>query len=191
MTATAADTEVVFETNATGLAWLAETADGVRDSELILVLDNKDKPQLRYQDPKTPEQRNNAVKPDDKVVTKVVVKTPTVLQTRKKIQQIIITAAGRQQTVDPAGGYDALFWTESSVEKFLYPYYRSQRLWDKQMDKLMNGFNTDPNLMAIVHQAPSHSYALDAAAGSTLRVCCKTDDDTDLILRSLPEYLPK
>jgi hypothetical protein len=59
------------------------------------------------------------------------------------------------------------------------------------MDKLMKSFDTDPNLMAILHQAPSHSYALDATAGSTLRVCCKTADDTDLIFRSLLEYLPK
>jgi hypothetical protein len=191
MTGTAAEQGVVLETDATGLAWLAETADGARNSELILVLDKDDQPRLRVEDPKNDEERKNAVRPDDRIVVKVMVKTPTIQKNRTRIQQIILTAAGRQQTVDPAEGYDALFWTESAVEKFLYPYYRSQRLWDKRMEKLMERFNSDPNLMAVMHQAPSHAYAIDARVGSTLHVWCKAPQDTDLALHSLLDYIPK
>ncbi|HET6228508.1 MAG TPA: hypothetical protein VFE05_00435 [Longimicrobiaceae bacterium] len=34
------------------------------------------------------------------------------------------------QTMDLAHGYDAVFWSEAAVEKFLLPYYASKSMWD-------------------------------------------------------------
>jgi hypothetical protein len=57
------------------------------------------------------------------------------------------------------------------------------------MDKLMEKFNTDANLIAVMHQAPSHALALDARTGSTLRIACRTEGDDKLIWQPLVEYV--
>jgi hypothetical protein len=183
MTTIAAEPEVVFSTDSTGLAWLAETADGNRDAKLVLVLDKDQKPQLRV----TQEE-------GDRVVTRVEVATATKLPDRVQVEMVICKAPGFESQLLRQDGFDALFWTESAVEKFLYPYYRSQRLWDNRMDRLMEKFNTHKEAMAIAHQAPSRSSTLDALVGGTLHVGClsRGEQSRANAMRWLPlvDYLP-
>jgi hypothetical protein len=182
MTTVAGEPGVVFRTDATGLAWLAETADGNRDKQFTLVLDKDDQPQLR-----------ETVQEGDRLVTGVEVRTATTLRDRVPVESVIVKPRGYEaQSVDPREGYDALFWTESAVEKFLYPYYRSQRLWDKRMDRLMADFNTQREMVAVLHRAPSNSSTIDALVGGTLHVGCVGRDEqrkTDTLRwHSLLEY---
>lgn len=184
MTTIAAEPEVVFRTDSTGLAWLAETADGNRDEKLVLVLDKNERAQLRV-----------ALQEGDRLVTRVEVETTNKLHDRVQVEAVICKAPGYEsQELLRKDGYDALFWTESAVEKFLYPYYRSQRLWDQRMDRLMEKFNTQKEAMAVAHQAPSQSSTIDALAGGTLHVGCLIRDEQSRAhsLRWLPlvEYLP-
>lgn len=41
---------------------------------------------------------------------------------------VIIDCAG--QALDLASKYDAVFWSEAAVEKFVFPYYASKSLWE-------------------------------------------------------------
>ena len=52
---------------------------------------------------------------------------------------------------------DALFWTDSAVEKFLLPYYHAQRLLtDNQMKQLQSDWSAD-KVIAIAHMPPSQA----------------------------------
>ena len=61
---------------------------------------------------------------------------------------------------------DAIFWTESAVDKFLFPYYASQRLFtDEEMRRLKESFR-DERVVAIWHFTPSRPYLQYASDGS-------------------------
>src|SRR5258708_16690657 len=75
---------------------------------------------------------------------------------------------GQEQTLDPRRS-DALFWSESAVEKFLFPYY-ARHLNKKQYDLLYRTYMTvtknpttgaDQVVMALIH-LPSSCYGTTA-----------------------------
>ncbi|MET0398151.1 MAG: hypothetical protein ABW277_15225 [Longimicrobiaceae bacterium] len=47
---------------------------------------------------------------------------------RPPVTGVTIQAEGMPQS-EPLVGYDALFWSEAAVEKFLFPYYASKYQW--------------------------------------------------------------
>lgn len=61
-------------------------------------------------------------------------------------------------------GWDAVFWTESAVEKFLYPYYHAHRIWDQQIIDVKNAFEAYPDAYAIRHKAPSASEPMSLSS---------------------------
>jgi hypothetical protein len=65
---------------------------------------------------------------------------------------------------DPKLPYcDALFWTASSIEKFLFPYYLSQRLYSQaELCGKMALYRNDPTLVAAGHRAPSKDAMIRA-----------------------------
>jgi hypothetical protein len=145
---------VVLQLTATDLAWLAETADGNRSVDFILVRDVNGKAQLREK-----------LEPGDEIPTEMKVRSEPILPSRAKIVQVTCLAEGHDlEPLRSADAWDAVFWTESAVEKFLYPYYRSQRLWDSRMDDLKARWDSDPEAAAIAHRAPSNSQILDASS---------------------------
>jgi hypothetical protein len=154
--------QVVLQLTATDIAWLAETADGSRSVDLILVKNAKGEAKLRP--PKS-------LEPGDEIATEIKVRTEKTLPSRIPVLQVICQLEGHDLTPLLAeDGWDAVFWTESSVEKFLYPYYRSQRLWSSTMDDLKAKFDSDPDAVAIAHRAPSTSVILDGIAPPTIAV---------------------
>jgi hypothetical protein len=154
--------QVVLQLTATDIAWLAETADGTRSVDFILVKDAKGDAKLRSQD---------KLEPGDEVATEIKVRTEKTLPSRIPVLQVTCEVEGHDLMPLPSDeGWDAVFWTESSVEKFLYPYYRSQRLWSATMDALKATFDTDPEAVAIAHRAPSHSQILDGVAPPTIAI---------------------
>jgi hypothetical protein len=162
MSKTLATEQVALQLTATDLAWLAETADGNRSVDFVLVRDANGKAQLRAKD---------SMQEGDEVPAEIKVRTEQTLPDRTKVVQVTCQAEGHDlEPLLSADAWDAVFWTESSVEKFLYPYYRSQRLWDSRMDALQARYNSDPEAVAIAHRAPSYSQILDAKAAHTIAI---------------------
>lgn len=56
------------------------------------------------------------------------VSTSTVAE-RPQVQSVLIQAEGMTQAQELAQEYDAVFWSEAAVEKFLMPYYASKGQW--------------------------------------------------------------
>lgn len=54
--------------------------------------------------------------------------TATVQPDRAPVQQVSIQALGMAEP-ESLARYDALFWSEAAVEKFLFPYYASKYQW--------------------------------------------------------------
>lgn len=95
------------------MSWWAESADGVRDKELALVLTESGEYVVKEE------------QAGDEVVLRMY--TPSITPNRMKPAEITFQAPGCEKVrIDELA--DALFWTESAVEKFLFPYYASQRL---------------------------------------------------------------
>lgn len=55
--------------------------------------------------------------------------TPFVQPNRPAVEHVSIRAKGMEQPVS-LDEYDAVFWSESSVEKFVFPYYASKCQWE-------------------------------------------------------------
>jgi hypothetical protein len=156
--------------SARDLTWLAEEADGWRDEELELTLHPNKGLRLR--------RKNQPKDPGENAVLKV--KTASQQPNRARVSKAILqgTYQGKnfQRSIDVTQdeGWDAVFWTESAVEKFVYPYYHAHRIWDKDMDRVREGFATRPEAVAIRHKAPSKSSAMTASA---LEVAVLVDKD--------------
>jgi hypothetical protein len=141
--------------NSWKLAWLAETADGWRDEKLKLVLHAKDGLSLQRADYQPG--------PGEQVVC--LIETPSCQPGREQVLRVTLdTKNAGSHTVDTKEGWDAVFWTESAIEKFLYPYYHSQRLWSDELEDLKTAFETYPGAFAIRHKAPSASEVMSLAS---------------------------
>jgi hypothetical protein len=151
---------VVRLEDANELAWAAETADGLRDRTLFLVLDEDG--HLRVREGKAG---------SDQEIRRI--RTESHQPNRRKVLEVNceVDGWGKPVRLPSAEHWDAVFWTESSIEKFLYPYYHAQRLWDEKMDWIREEFNEDPEAVAIAHQAPSNSRIPgDSIALSTIGI---------------------
>jgi len=137
------------------LSWLAETADGTRDADLALVKNGSGELEI-IEAPKA-----GASLPSGYSMVSKVRTDGSCNREKVKTVRIETEHYGPQPEIE-APGPDAVFWTESAVEKFLYPYYHSQRLWDENMDKLRAKFRKDKKAYAMLHRAPSNSETLDA-----------------------------
>ena len=136
------------------LSWLAEEADGWRDEELRLTLHPVEGLRLR--------RKGEALDANEKEVCKI--ETPKCQPGRTPVLSVTVGVKdAKAKQIDPAEGWDALFWTESAVEKFLYPYYHAHRLWDDTMEEVRKAFETYPGAVAVKHKAPSNSFVMYAA----------------------------
>jgi hypothetical protein len=158
------------EQKANDLSWLTEGADGFR-KKMALIVDAQKNLIL--------------VMPNEVGGRRLIawVNTPN-HQDRQQVEVICrIEGSKKEIPLPSADNYDAVFWTESSIEKFLYPYYHSQRLWDENMDKLKREFDEDESAVAIAHMAPSKSFKV-----SSLKVGIATKaGEIDWV--SMEEYL--
>jgi hypothetical protein len=142
--------------DSTRLSWLSETANGWRDEKLQLVYHATDGLSIKH--------ANDGLKTGENKVCDI--ETPSSQPTRSKVVSVTLeTADGatHQFTVGPEG-WDALFWSESSIEKFLYPYYHAHRIWDDNIESVKESFEEYPMAFAIRHKAPSASAAMGAPA---------------------------
>jgi hypothetical protein len=131
------------------LSWLAETVDGWRDEKLKLVKHDTDGLLIRRE--------NEPLGPNEQEVCQI--ETPSCRPDRVKVETVtLITQKGIRHQIDvQPEGWDTVFWTESSIEKFLFPYYHAHRLWDQDLEDLEDAFAAYPEAFAIRHRAPSTS----------------------------------
>ena len=153
-----------LDLSVTDIIWLGETADSHRGVDLVLVRDKDGKPTLKEK-----------AEPGDDVVQEITVRTADTSArpgfTREEIAEVICRSAeGKEFRLTTADEYDAVFWSESSVRKFVWPYYHSHRLWDAELQQLQDQFDTDPMAVAIAHQAPSKSSVQKTSSVSNLLV---------------------
>jgi hypothetical protein len=159
------------------ISWWAESADGARDKELALVLTASGEYIVKEEEP------------GDHVVLRMY--TPSTTPDRMKPVEITFQAPGCEKVrIDEVA--DAIFWTESAVDKFLFPYYASQRLLtDEEMRRFKESFR-DERVVAIWHQAPSRSHLLQATEGSIETWCVLLAEPAGRVAlqsRGLREYL--
>src|SRR5262245_42541970 len=138
----------------TDLAWIAEAADGMQtEPALVLakVQENGGPPTLRVA-------KAGAV-PVENVLANI--QSKPLVDGRVKATGLQIQLEGSSTWIDcrtPEGLWaDAVFCTESAMQKFVINYYHDQRLltpaqWDRIDQCLRN-----KSLAAILHVAPSHS----------------------------------
>lgn len=122
---------------------LAEKADGLRDQDLALV------------------QRADGtldVVPVDEVGTQPVLyqlRTPSQHPADQRPKfELVLTPPPPGVPFDARARYDALFWTESAVEKFLLPYYQ-RVLTPEELLELARAFRDNPNVYAVGHWPPT------------------------------------
>lgn len=176
MTATAKAHQI----DATKLAWWAEEAHGKQGTPLYIVVDDKDNAVLTD----TP--------PADASQVLLEVSTKGTRAPLKRPERIVLTMPGGEEVnlLDnpKLPGCDALFWSASSIEKFLFPYYYSQRLFsDVKIEKLRAKYREDKTLVAALHRAPSKPYFLDATDTAALFYVPEEGKGWNCI--SLREYL--
>lgn len=125
---------------------LAETADGARSRDLVLIWDCDTKSyaivasELAGANPKL-----------------LDIKTTERVPARTRVNGVQIHVNGLEpNTLTPE--YDALFWSESSVEKFVIPYY-SRMLEQADMIELWKA-HLDEKVYAFGHVWPSRNIAV-------------------------------
>ena len=132
--------------NSQDLTRWAETADGTRDKELYLV-ENGGKYEVK-----------KAV--DNQAGDKEIMKLYTGANLQRQRPRIEVNGVDITAKLQES---DAIFWTQSAVEKFLWPYYHSHRLFDDpilQPDVVYQRYMANDAIIAILHVAPSRSLTL-------------------------------
>ena len=138
--------------NSVSLTWLAEKADGLREEKLQLVLHATEGLRLRRE--------KETLEPDETHVC--IIETSSCQAGRKRVTNVALRiddTTTHDFDVGPER-WDAVFWTESAVEKFLYPYYHAHRVWDQKIIDVKNAFEAFPYAYAIRHKAPSASESM-------------------------------
>ena len=146
--------------NSYTLSWCAETADGYRDEELQLILHPTKG--LRIQ------RLTEDMDKEDRELCRV--NTKSCVPARTKVVQVTLTLEDGSTLTTKSGEGDCIFWTESAVDKFLYPYYHAQRIWDATMDGVKKAYESNPNVVAVRHRAPSNSQVLGVAASNMVEI---------------------
>jgi hypothetical protein len=131
--------------NARALAWVAEGADGRRDEELVLFENTNGKLELGEKG-KVPEER---------VILDVFTKSRKKQRNRERMLKIL-------------PDWDAVFLSESAVEKFVFPYYAAQRLLTAtELTQLKAKFYAE-DVIGIIHKPPSRPLLLVELADGTV-----------------------
>jgi hypothetical protein len=139
------------------ISWWAEGADGYQGRHMrVVIKPGKTDTEFVGEDEPLPE--------GTEVLFSVF--TPTIPFVRPKAVTITTDAGTRDLLVEEPEA-DCLFWTPSSIEKFVIPYYVAHRLLtDQELDDLRDEVKSG-KLAAILHVQPSKPspiYAVSAAA---------------------------
>ncbi len=128
------------------IAWWAETAHGFKGLGKRFLVDTKKGVRFKEKDEL------------GKEPVLAIVETDAAAPNREPPDSVTAKIGG--ETYQLKDKCDALFWTESAIEKFFIPYYEAQRLLDPdKMDKLKKLYR-DERTVALGHMPPSHEMVL-------------------------------
>ena len=154
------------------LAWWAETADGCRDENLVIaeVIENGS---VR----RVVKKSDDALAKGERVVVEGI-RTESIVKGRSPVSRLLIEVDGETIECKAKDGTwcDSVFCSESAMEKFLFPYYHSQRLLTDDDWKRLKADFMNPLTVAIGHVHPSNQTILTSrshAAGSFYRLTVK------------------
>ena len=147
----------------------AESADGTR-AEILYLLQEGDQFVVK---------RESEIDAGDRARCLMTFLTRKQQPRRPQPHVTVVHASG----TTPLDRYDAVFWTESSVEKFLWPYYHAHRIYDTDLAAFRKAFDDDPNVIAIMHTPLTHTEMIS----DELNLAVRKDDGT-VELVSLGEY---
>ena len=146
--------------SANELRRLAEAVDGVRDQPAYIVWGEHG-----------PEVKTHVAKGDDVMAE---CRTNNVVSGRRRFTSItvdppFVDASGAPVT-DIASRFDAMFWSESAVEKFALPYYLRYHT-PAEVDEIRTLFD-QPSVYALMHLPLSNCFYVASARtdGKTLEV---------------------
>jgi hypothetical protein len=147
-------TTKTYQISSNMLAWFAEGAHGQQQKTMYIVEDESGELVMTDVDPRP------AKEPLLEVFTKCErgkLKAPK--------QVVIELESGKTRNLLDDPEYpkcDALFWSASSIEKFLFPYYHSHRLYGHaEICALMSQYRANSELVAAVHVAPSRPGSIN------------------------------
>lgn len=126
---------------ADSLRWIGEAADGIRDTPCAIVWNSEDKLEVV-----------DALKVGSQATLGVTVLTPSNGSGMHHDKPVEIVYDGKNILLDPK--IDAIFLTQSAVEKFVLPYYTRMQTLEWTIAKRDELFK-DPNVVAAVHASPS------------------------------------
>jgi hypothetical protein len=164
-------------------AWLAETLDGRRDEPLkITKLEENGVVSLVVRNAADALRQNESL-----VLEGIRIES---LAQRPEVTNVTIVVGGRpiECRTDDGLMCDSVFCSESAMEKFVLPYYHSQRLLtDEEWITLTAEFR-NPSTVAIGHAHPSRHKIFHPAMGSFYALTATADEEgavTDLQWRRL------
>jgi hypothetical protein len=118
------------------LTLLAEEVDGRRNEKLRIVETSEHKLAIEGQG----------------VQGRFLFEVCTALNKEREPVTVTASAASTEETLQ---GCDAFFWSESAVEKFVWPYYYSHRTINPEIVAIKYAFDNDANVLGILHTYPS------------------------------------
>lgn len=156
------------------LRMLGDWADGARGVEMVIVSTRKENELVL--------KRKGEVKVGEEQVI-LEVETPGV--ERHDVTTSLVVDGKAPYKLDER--YDAVFWSESAYEKFVFPYYASVRTRDWEfMNGLLAAFK-DPKTLFIPHLWPSISFAVSVLDGPSPFGIVQRDTKGEV--RDLNEYV--
>lgn len=130
---------------------LGETADGLRDIPMKLIARDADGVVTLMVLPASEVKHSTDTPLAD-------VDTASRVGDRRRVTEVVVKVG--ELAMPTPSDMDSVFWTESSVEKFLFPYYEHVRIFDEEyLARLKDDFrNADfgKYIVAIAHSNPSY-----------------------------------
>lgn len=177
--------------NAAKLREYAEYADGHRDEEVVIVaypdgsgdLETKIETRESYarRDPSDPASGTEVL----------VVKTGSRVQNRPK-PEVVVRAGGKEFGTEILKEADALFWTESSMEKFFWPYYGAMRIYQDLVEELYSYYYdpvAGPRIIAVAHVPPSRPAKITTEQSGLYIGFLDPDRGGELTFKPLPTFI--
>jgi hypothetical protein len=160
------------------IAWWAEAADGLRDKNLVIAKVKEDgEIKLRVKE-------RSKVRTEDIVIDGI--RTESTFAPKRPVTKVMVRVGGKTIECKSEDGIvcDSIFCTESSIEKFLFLYYHSQRLLtDEQWNDLYAALN-DPDVVVIGHVWPSRGVPVHKPDEEEAQPALAGTDDRFYVLKA-------
>ena len=166
------------------LRGLGEKADATRDAHLALVRRIGLTDESRYDVLPVEEAQKLQAARRAEIIDHVI--TPSTMPSR---QWMSVNVSVRGRPVDIPADADAAFWSESAVEKLLWPYYEGMRIWDEDYLPRLKAALRDTAVVGLVHVGESRGLTVtDGPARIVINDSDRLTGNDVLTLDEFEEY---